>query len=109
MVPTEPEEKWRYSSRDKSRARVIAQHPQCFASCGVGFVETNEVPPILPDPDAPLAGAEFDALVKLSRGADPHAIPLEFRQKLIKFGFVKKVGVEFLITSAGRLRLMRGG
>jgi hypothetical protein len=64
---------------------------------------------MLPDPDAPLAAPEFDALVELSKGADPHAIPLEFRQKLIKFGFVKKVGVEFLITSAGRLRLMRGG
>ena len=64
---------------------------------------------MLHNPDAPLTAPEFDALVELGKGADPHAIPLEFRQKLIRFGFVKKVGVEFLITSAGRLRLMRGG
>jgi len=64
---------------------------------------------MMTDPDAPLTTQEFDSLVELSRQADPNVIPREHRQKLARLGFIRTVGVELLITSYGRLRLMRGG
>jgi hypothetical protein len=52
---------------------------------------------------------EFASLLALSRGGDADAIPPEHRRRLVGLGFVRKVGIEFLLTSNGRFRLMLGG
>jgi len=52
---------------------------------------------------------EFESLHALSRGTNVNAIPPEHRQRLVSLGFVRKVGIEFLLTSNGRFRLMLGG
>jgi len=64
---------------------------------------------MFPDSDACLTRPEFDSLVELSKEADLSEIPREHLLKLVKLGFIKKVGVDLRITSAGRLQLMRGG
>jgi hypothetical protein len=63
---------------------------------------------MLTDQNAQLTAQEFRSLVQLSREADPNAIPREHRQTLARLGFIRRVGVDLLITSYGRLRLMRG-
>ena len=55
-----------------------------------------------------LSPAVFEALRNLSNGADPQQVPLEYRQQLIMLGYARKTGTEFLVTSAGRLRVMQG-
>jgi hypothetical protein len=51
---------------------------------------------------------EFDSLLALSRGIGADAIPPEHRRRLVNLGLVRRVGVEFLLTSNGRFRLMLG-
>lgn len=64
---------------------------------------------MMTDPEIPLTAQEFDSLRELSKQTDPNAIPREHRQRLARLGFVRTVGVDLLLTSCGRLRLMRGG
>jgi hypothetical protein len=64
---------------------------------------------MLPDTDVRLTRPEFESLVELSKEADLNAIPREHGHKLARLGFIKKIGVDLRITSAGRLRLMQGG
>ena len=63
---------------------------------------------MLDDTDLYISMLEFDSLLALSRGTDADAIPPEHRRRLVRLGFLRKVGVEFLLTSNGRFRLMLG-
>ena len=58
--------------------------------------------------NAPLSEAEFQSLLALTGSADAHAIPPEHRRLFIRLGFLRKTGTELRVTSAGRLRAMRG-
>lgn len=60
------------------------------------------------DATAPLSDAEFQSLQALAAGADAGEVPAEHRGLLIRLGLVKRNGTELRVTSAGRLRAMRG-
>jgi hypothetical protein len=55
-----------------------------------------------------LSDVEFRSLADLAAEADASSIPSEHRRKLIRLGLLKKNGVEFRVTSAGRLRVTLG-
>jgi hypothetical protein len=55
-----------------------------------------------------LSDVEFRSLADLAAGADVSSIPSEHRRKLIKLELLKKSGIEFRVTSAGRLRVTLG-
>ena len=63
---------------------------------------------MLDDTHLYISTPEFDSLLALSRGTGAGAIPPEHRRRLVDLGFVRRVGVEFLLTSNGRFRLMLG-
>lgn len=58
--------------------------------------------------NAPLSEAEFHSLLALTGGGNAEAIPAEHRRLFVKLGYLRKIGTEFRVTSAARLRAMRG-
>lgn len=55
-----------------------------------------------------LSDAEFRSLADLAGGADAASIPPEHRRRLLKLELLKKNGIDFRVTSAGRLRVTLG-